>query len=71
MNKFILIVQIVIAIFLIICILIQSQSSGLGSSFGSNSGAAYRSKRGMEKIIFMATIVLAVFFLLLSIINII
>jgi preprotein translocase subunit SecG len=57
--------QIIIAVLLITFILIQQKGSGLGMAFGGG-GAVYRTKRGAEKIIFRATIVLAVLFMLVS-----
>ena len=44
-------------------ILLQSQGTGLSTSFGGE-GNSYRSKRGAEKIIFNTTIVMAVIFVL-------
>lgn len=66
MEQFVLIGQIIIAILLAGSILLQAKGTGLGSAFGSG-GEFYRSKRGAEKIIFIATIALAVFFILFSI----
>lgn len=70
MKPFILVGQILSAALLTACILIQSQGSGLGKST-TWMGKSYHSKRGAEKIIFGATIVLAILFLLLSIVNVI
>jgi len=67
MNKFILIFQILVSGLLIALILFQGKGKGLGSSFGG--GEFYRSKRGVEKLIFVATIFLVVFFLLGAIFN--
>jgi len=55
------IVQVVLAILVIVCILLQQQGSGLGAAFGGE-GNFYRSKRGLEKILFYATIVFIVLF---------
>ncbi len=44
---------------LILVILLQNQSSSLGSGFGGETNF-YRSKRGVERILFGATIVLAI-----------
>jgi len=54
--------QLIIAILLILSILLQNQGSGLGSAFGG-SNSVYLTKRGLEKKLFIATIVLAVLFL--------
>jgi len=59
--------EIIVAVLLIIVILLQMQGSGLSGSFGG-SGEFYRSKRSMEKLLMWSTVVLAVFFGLLSII---
>ncbi len=57
--------QLIIAILLILSILLQSQGSGLGSAFGG-SNSVYLTKRGLEKKLFIATIILAALFLSLS-----
>ena len=64
MKTIIIFVQIIISIGLISLILLQSSQGGLGSAFGG--GETYRTKRGAERIIFVATIILAVLFLITS-----
>ena len=59
------IAQIVIAILLMVSILMQNRGAGLGGIFGG-SGGVYLTKRGLEKKLFITTIVLAVIFILLS-----
>ncbi len=59
------IAQIVISVLLMIAILLQSRGAGLGNVFGG-SGGVYLTKRGLEKKLFIATIVLAALFLLVS-----
>lgn len=54
-------VQIVLAILLSACVLIQQQGTGLGGAFGGE-GNVYRSRRGVEKFLFYGTIVLAIGF---------
>lgn len=53
--------QLVSAFFLILGILLQARGSGLSSAFGGE-GNIYRTKRGVEKILFIATIVFAFIF---------
>ncbi|MDP3836590.1 MAG: preprotein translocase subunit SecG [bacterium] len=60
--------QIAVSILLIIVILLQNRGAGLGSAFGG-SGGVYLTKRGLEKKLFTATIVLAVLFFGLSLAN--
>ncbi len=62
------IAQIVVSILLIIVILLQNRGTGLGSAFGG-TGGVYLTKRGLEKKLFIATIVLAVLFFGLSLAN--
>ena len=62
--------QVVVSLLLITVILLQNRGTGLGSAFGG-SGGVYLTKRGIEKKLFIATIVLAVIFFLLSILGII
>lgn len=57
--------QIVLSLLLVATILFQQRGTGLSSTFGG-SGLEYSTKRGAEKIIFIATIVLAILFLATS-----
>ncbi len=59
------ILQIIISIALISSILLQSRGTGLGSAWGGQ-GKSYHSKRGVEKVLFKATIALATLFIFLS-----
>jgi len=62
------IIQIVISILLIICVLMQNRGSGVGALFGGE-GNIYKTKRGAEKILFWATVVLVILFLGLALIR--
>lgn len=68
MSNILNVIQIIIAGLLIVCILLQQRGSGLGSAFGGE-GNVYMAKRGAEKAIFIATIVLAVIFLGLGVLR--
>lgn len=68
MNLILLIFQIIISCLLILAILAQAKGTGLGSTMGSR-GDFYRSKRGAEKLLFVATIVLSFLFLFGAIVN--
>lgn len=65
MEFWIKIIQIVVAILLMAAILMQNRGAGLGGIFGG-SGGVYLTKRGLEKKLFIATIILAAIFILLS-----
>jgi preprotein translocase subunit SecG len=59
------IIQIVIAVLLILAILLQNRGVGLSGIFGG-TGNIYRTKRGLEKKLFILTIILGVLFFLVS-----
>lgn len=63
----VVIFQIIISVLLVGAVLLQSQSGGLSASFGG-SGEFYRSRRSLEKFLFMGTIGLAFVFGILSVI---
>jgi len=62
-NNILNIVQIVIAGLLVVAILFQQRGTGLSAAFGGEGGVYFK-KRGAEKVVFIATIVLAVLFIL-------
>lgn len=58
-------IQIVLSVLLIACVLLQQTGASLGGAFGGdNFSAAYHTRRGSEKFLFRATIVVAVLFAL-------
>lgn len=63
------IAQIIISAALVTIIVFQSQSSGLGGLFGGSGGAVHRKRRGVERTLFIVTIVLAVAFFIISLVN--
>lgn len=69
MHTIINILQIIISFLLILCILLQQRGGGLSAVFGGD-GNVYRTRRGAEKIVFFATIVLAVLFFVTAFLNI-
>ena len=66
MKLFLTLTEILISISLAGLILLQAKGIGLGRTFGAST---YHSKRGMEKLIFKATIVLAVVFVIMAVLN--
>jgi preprotein translocase subunit SecG len=70
MSQLFSIIQVVISVLLIVCILLQQRGSGLAGVFGG-SGEGYHTKRGLEKTIFFATIVLAFLFLCLGVVRLV
>ncbi|MBN17949.1 MAG: preprotein translocase subunit SecG [Chloroflexi bacterium] len=61
------IIQITSAIILVTIILLQVRGQG-GGLFGASDGS-FRTRRGIERTLFQATIVLSVFFIVISIIS--
>ncbi len=68
MNQILIIAQLVVSILLIISILLQQRGGSLGSAFGGLD-TSYATRRGMEKYIYWASIVLAVIFIVLAFFN--
>lgn len=62
-------IQVILSIVLIALILLQAKGSGLGSTFGGSLGF-YSSKRGFEKLLFRATMLVSILFLISSLIAI-
>ncbi len=68
MSIYFSIAVIIISIGLILSILFQVKGGGLGGIFGQ-ADTVYRTKRGVEKTLFQLTIVLAVLFVIISIVS--
>ena len=62
------IAQILLSVALIVIVLFQVRGGGLGGIFGQQSGV-YRTRRGVEKVLFRLTIVFISTFLAISIIS--
>jgi preprotein translocase subunit SecG len=60
--------QMILAVALITAILLQQRGTGLGGAFGGEV-TAYRSRRGIERTLFRLTIVLAILFVVFSLLN--
>ena len=67
MAQILPIAQIIVSIALIVLILFQQRGTALGSAFGGEGGGFYATRRGLQKKIFWATIVLGGVFIILSI----
>ena len=66
-TEFLKIVQIVIAVLLVVLVLLQVRGQG-GGLFGASEGS-FRTRRGIERLMFQGTIFLVVAFLVISILN--
>ena len=68
MQTYLNVAQIVLSTALILAILLQVRGGGLGGIFGQPD-TVIRTKRGVEKTLFQLTIVLAVLFIIISIVT--
>lgn len=69
MNTYLFYSQVVVSVALIVLIVLQQRGTALGSGFGGG-GEVYSTKRGAQKKIYYATIILATIFLVLGVLNI-
>jgi preprotein translocase subunit SecG len=60
------IIQIIVAVLLVLVIMFQVKGGGIGGIFGQ-AESVYRTKRGVEKWLFWATIILSAIFVILAI----
>jgi preprotein translocase subunit SecG len=67
MSTYFNIAIIIIAVSLVLAILFQTKGGGLGGIFGQ-ADTVYRTKRGVEKTLFQITIVMAVLFVIISVV---
>lgn len=71
METVLSIAQITISVALITTILLQQRGAGGSGIFGAGGGASYYTKRGFEKILFTATVILAGLFIVSAFLNLI
>lgn len=66
-------IQIILSVLLIAAILVQRTGAQVGGAFGGgdNFSSAFHTRRGFEKSLFIATIVIAVLFAVSALINLI
>lgn len=60
--------QITLAVLLIVVVLLQQKGAGLGAAFGG-SGNMYTTRRGIDKVLFRATIVISILFFVIALAN--
>lgn len=66
MQTTFLIIQAILATFITVAILLQAQGSGLGSTWGGG-GETFHTRRGLEKVLFYATIIAIVLFVVVAV----
>ncbi len=62
-----LVAQIIVSIILIVFVILQAKGTGLSGVLGGST--SYHAKRGAEKSLFYATIVVGILFVILAILN--
>jgi len=62
MKTTLLVIQMVSALSMIVCVLLQNRGTGIGAAFGGD-GNIYRTKRGVEKGLFIVTILFSTLFI--------
>lgn len=70
MSIYLNLAQIIIAIALIVVIMLQTKGAALGSVFGRSDSAVYKTRRGVEKTVFNATIGLSVVFFIMAMVSV-
>lgn len=64
------IIQVILCIAVMVFILLQARGAGLGSAFGgSSAGSVFKTRRGVERLIFNITIVFVILFAIVSLIS--
>jgi preprotein translocase subunit SecG len=71
LSTYLDVAQIILSVALIVAIILQSKSAGLGGLSGADTGGVFRARRGVERTLFFITIGLAATFFLVAIVNVI
>ena len=71
MDVYLNIAQIIVSVSLVVIILLQVRSGGMGGMFGGTETAVYKTRRGVERTIFNITIGLAAGFFVITVLNVI
>jgi protein translocase SecG subunit len=66
-------IQIFLSVIMVVLILVQQTGAQVGGAFGGNDNmsSAFHTRRGLEKGLFIATIIVAILFALSALINLI
>lgn len=57
-------VQITLSVLLIVTVILQQTGAGVGGAFGGSDGSINYTRRGFERVLFRATIILGILFAL-------
>lgn len=70
METFLDVGLIITSIALIASVILQSKGGGLGGLVGGDTGGIFSARRGIEKTLFQATIILSIIFFILAIVTV-
>lgn len=70
MKIYLYLAQIVLAVVLTVLVTLQAKDAGLSQMFGGGDMGVMRTRRGVEKTMFQATIVLGIVFILLAVVTV-
>lgn len=65
----VILIQVILAVVLMVCVLLQTKGSGFTGSFTGDQSSVYRTRRGVERTLFRFTIGLAVLFCLVALLS--
>ena len=63
--QYVQIIQVILGVALVVSILLQARGAGLGSVFGG-TGTVFKTRRGIDKLLFRITIIFAILFCAVS-----
>lgn len=63
-KQYLQVIQIILGVALVVAILLQARGAGLGSVFGG-TGTVFKTRRGIDRLLFRFTIALAIAFCLI------
>jgi preprotein translocase subunit SecG len=64
------IIELIFGIAIILFVLLQTRSAGLGSAFGgSSAGSVFKTRRGVERLVFNLTVIFIVLWALIAVFN--
>jgi len=66
MQKILITAELIVSVLLAISILLQSKSAGMGAMAGEDESENFSTKRGAEKVLHNASVVLAILFGLIA-----
>ncbi len=60
-------IEVIAAVGVLVTVLLQNRSGGLGAVFGGSGGELYRSKRGLEAVLYNGTIIFGILFVVVAV----